>query len=89
MTIGIEMEDDPRHNGEGCFIDGDWFELGGSMLVLSRKPGERIVLTGGIVITALGMRGGQMRIGIEAPPEVVVDRIEVSEAKKDERRFLE
>lgn len=59
------------------------------MLILSRKPGEKIVLTGGIVITAVGMRNGRLRIGVDAPDDIVIDRLEIDEAKKHERRMLE
>jgi carbon storage regulator len=48
------------------------------MLVLSRKIGERIVLPdAGIVLTVLEVRGGQIRLGISAPPEVAVLREEL------------
>jgi len=42
------------------------------MLVLSRKVNERILLSGNIRITVTGIRGKQVRLGIEAP-----DRIEI------------
>lgn len=48
------------------------------MLVLSRKVGERIVLPHvGIVLTVLEVRGGQIRLGVSAPPEVAVFREEL------------
>ena len=37
------------------------------MLVLTRKPGEKIVVDGGIVLTVLEVRGNKVRLGIEAP----------------------
>jgi carbon storage regulator len=52
------------------------------MLVLSRKVGERIVLPeSGVVLTVLSIRGGQIRLGISAPPEVAVYREELWRAK--------
>lgn len=56
------------------------------MLILTRRPGETICVGGNIRVTILDVRGGQVRIGIEAPPAVVVDREEVYERKKRERR---
>ncbi len=47
------------------------------MLVLSRKLNETIVIDGGIRITVVGVRGDQVRIGIEAPPEVTILREEL------------
>lgn len=47
------------------------------MLVLTRKPDEGIVI-GKIVIRVLGVQSGRIRLGIEAPDEVVVLREEVA-----------
>lgn len=47
------------------------------MLVLSRKVGERIVLSGGVVLTVLAMHRSQIRLGVEAPPDVSVWREEI------------
>lgn len=59
------------------------------MLVLSRRAGEKIMVGDSIVITFLGIENGQGRIGIQAPRGVVVDREEISEKKKHERRTLD
>jgi carbon storage regulator len=48
------------------------------MLVLSRKPGEKIVLGQGITVTVLEVQGGRVRVGIEAPDEVRVLRGELA-----------
>jgi carbon storage regulator len=50
------------------------------MLVLSRKAGEQIVISDTITITIVEIRGDKVRIGIEAPPDVVVHRQEVWDA---------
>ena len=47
------------------------------MLVLSRKPTERIRITGGIMITIVRVYGENVSIGIEAPPNVLVMRDEI------------
>ena len=47
------------------------------MLVLSRKIGERIVIEPGIEISVVDVRGGRVRIGIDAPASVGIRRMEV------------
>jgi len=45
------------------------------MLVLSRKIGERIFIEPGIEIAIVDVRGGRVRIGVDAPEEVRIRRI--------------
>lgn len=53
------------------------------MLVLSRKPGERIVAPQwGLAITVLAVEGKAVRLGIDAPAEVAVLREELVRQKK-------
>jgi len=47
------------------------------MLVLSRKPGESIVIDGRIVVKVLDIGRGRVQVGIEAPREVPVERSEL------------
>lgn len=47
------------------------------MLVLTRKAGESIVIGNEVVITVLEVRGGQIRIGVDAPRDLAVHRAEV------------
>ena len=47
------------------------------MLVLSRKPGESIVIGNDIVVTVLEVRGDQIRVCIDAPRSVAVNRKEI------------
>lgn len=49
------------------------------MLVLTRKPGESIVIGNEVTVTIVEMRNGQVRIGIEAPRSIEVHRKEVYE----------
>ena len=50
------------------------------MLVLSRKIGESIQIDGGIRVTVTNVRGGRVRLSIEAPPEMRVLRKELTES---------
>jgi carbon storage regulator len=56
------------------------------MLVLSRKKNESIRIGDGITITIVSVQGGKVRIGIEAPQNVVVHRQEVYEAVQAEQK---
>ena len=47
------------------------------MLVLSRKLNEKILIDNNICITLLGIRGNQVRIGIDAPDSVGIFREEI------------
>ena len=47
------------------------------MLVLSRRPGERIVIDGDIIVEILEILGNRVRLGITAPADVPVDREEI------------
>jgi carbon storage regulator len=49
------------------------------MLVLRRKAGEAIVLNGVITIHVLAVEGERVKLGISAPPEVVIVRSELLE----------
>lgn len=54
------------------------------MLILSRKKDQRILIDNGIVITVIETRPHMVRIGIEAPPEVRIDREEVRAKRKED-----
>jgi carbon storage regulator len=47
------------------------------MLVLTRKPGQSVYIGDDIKITLHGIRGNQVRIGIEAPPSIKIYREEI------------
>ncbi len=49
------------------------------MLVLSRKQGEKIKIGEHITITVLGVRGGVVKLGIDAPPHVRILRGELAD----------
>lgn len=55
------------------------------MLVLMRRKGETIRIGEDVTFTVIGIGGGQVRVGIEAPRHVIVDREEVYERRKSGR----
>jgi carbon storage regulator len=56
------------------------------MLVLTRSIGQEILIGNDIVVRLVSINGSQVRIGIEAPRDVAVDRREVRAAKEAEGR---
>jgi carbon storage regulator len=56
------------------------------MLILSRRPGESLVLDGGIRIDILSSDGRTVRIGIEAPASVRILRAEIVASVEEETR---
>lgn len=53
------------------------------MLVLSRRPGEEIVINDTIRLTIVAVRGERVRIGVAAPPSVAVNRKEVHDRRAE------
>ncbi len=48
------------------------------MLVLSRREGETIKIGDGIELTVVGIKSGRVRLGVKAPPEIVIAREELA-----------
>ena len=55
------------------------------MLILSRKMGESIHVGDSVIVTVLGVSRGQVKIGIEAPRELIVHREEIYQRIQDEK----
>ncbi len=55
------------------------------MLVLSRKQGEQICIGEGVVLTVISVHGDRVRLGVQAPREVTVDRQEIRQRKIEEQ----
>ena len=55
------------------------------MLVLSRKENERLFIGENIVVTIVRIAGGLVRLGIEAPPEIQIQREEVRTRERFEQ----
>ncbi|ORE89271.1 carbon storage regulator [Oceanococcus atlanticus] len=53
------------------------------MLILTRKVGESLMIGDDVAVTVLGIKGNQVRIGVNAPREVAVHREEVLERNRE------
>ena len=56
------------------------------MLILTRKPGERVRIGEDVVVTVFGVNGNQVRIGVDAPREVEVHREEIYRRIQSEQK---
>ena len=55
------------------------------MLILTRRVGETVVIGDNVTVTVLGVKGNQVRLGVNAPREVAVHREEIFERIKREQ----
>jgi len=56
------------------------------MLILTRRVGETVMIGDDVTITVLGVKGNQVRVGINAPKSVAVQREEIYERIKREQQ---
>ena len=54
------------------------------MLILTRRIGESLNIGSDITVTVLGVKGNQIRLGIQAPKDVAVHREEMSESEDND-----
>ena len=58
------------------------------MLVLTRRVGEKLIIGEDVIVTVLGVKGMQVRVGIEAPRDVMVNREEIYQRILKEQKAL-
>lgn len=55
------------------------------MLILTRRVGETVMIGDNVTVTVLGVKGNQVRLGVNAPKDVAVHREEIYERIKREQ----
>lgn len=55
------------------------------MLILTRRIGETLMIGDDVTVTVLGVKGNQIRLGVNAPKEIAVHREEIYERVKSEK----
>ena len=57
------------------------------MLILTRRVGEALMIGDDVVINVLGVKGGQIRLGVDAPKEIPVHREEIFDRIQAEKKL--
>ena len=55
------------------------------MLILTRRVGESLMIGDEVTVTVLGVKGNQVRVGVDAPRDISVHREEIYERIKNEQ----
>jgi len=55
------------------------------MLILTRRVGETLMIGDDVTVTVLGVKGNQVRVGVDAPRDVAVHREEIYERIQKEQ----
>jgi carbon storage regulator len=70
----------------GHFRTWHYGEMEAAMLILTRRVGETLVIGDDVTVTVLGVKGNQVRLGVNAPRDLPVHREEIYERIQQEKQ---
>jgi len=86
-VVDTRIQSVPRYAWNARFVqEKQRLQEKSNMLILTRRVGETLMIGDEVTVTVLGVKGNQVRIGVNAPKDVSVHREEIYERIKNEQK---
>ena len=84
--VDTRIQSVPLYARNARFVQDKHLQEKSNMLILTRRVGETLMIGDEVTVTVLGVKGNQVRIGVNAPKDVSVHREEIYERIKNEQK---